>query len=229
MPRYDRWAEEFPPIGDAVLAATRAANAALITVSNVYSYGAGPQPFTEASPLMPTTGKGRVRARMWHDALASGARVCEVRGSDYLGRGAASVFTLMALSGLRAGALVRLPADLDADHSWTFTGDVARTLVAASRSETSWRRAWHVPSTTRSIRGLAERLCEVGRLPAPRLARMTHSEFSALAAGDSILAAVTEMLYLFDGPAVMEASETTRALGVTVTPLDEVLADTLLG
>jgi len=28
---------------------------------------------------------------------------------------------------------------------------------------------------------------------------------------------------------VIDASETTRALGVTVTPLDEVLADTLLG
>jgi hypothetical protein len=58
---------------------------------------------------------------------------------------------------------------------------------------------------------------------------MTHGEFAALAAGDSILAAVTEMLYLFDGPAVIEASETTRVLGVTVTPFDDVLADTLAG
>ncbi|MDB4956936.1 MAG: NAD-dependent epimerase/dehydratase [Myxococcales bacterium] len=221
MPRYDRWVEEFPPLHAAALAATVASGAALITVSNVYPYGRA-QPFRESSPIAPISAKGRVRAQMWRDALASGARVCEVRASDYLGPGALSLFTLMMLPALRAGAPASMPADLDAQHSWTFTDDVARTLVAAARSGASWRRAWHVPSSTVSVRELA------GHFAArAQVTRMSREQFAAIAAGDSIAAAATEMLYLFEEPAILDTAETERELGVHATPLEEVVRATL--
>lgn len=222
MPRYDRWVEEFPPLHAAALAATLASGAALITVSNVYVYGRV-QPFRESSPFAPISTNGRVRAQMWQDALASGARVSEVRASDYLGPGAASLFTLMMLPALRAGGPASMPADLDAPHSWTFTDDVARTLIAAARSDASWGRAWHVPSSTASV-------CELSARFAPRaqVTRMSRAQFDAVAAGDSIAAKVAEVLYLVEEPAIIDSAETERALGVRATPLEEVVRATLV-
>jgi len=226
MPPYDRWAEDFPPIAAAVLAATVASGAALVTIGNVYAYGEV-QPFLEGSRIAPTTVKGRVRAQMWRDALASGARVCEVRGSDYLGHAAMSLFTIMALPAVRRGEPATMVGDLDAPHSWTYTGDVARTAIAASRTAASWGRAWHVPSTTMATRAMAERLCAVGNLPAPQLVAMSRAKLAALAVDSSIFAAVVEMLYLVERPAVLDATETAQSLAVTATPFDEVLRDTL--
>ena len=68
---YHRWAEDFPPLQHSVIAAATAARARLVTLENVYAYGAparrpdgGTVPFTEDSPLTPHTRKGTVRAQM---------------------------------------------------------------------------------------------------------------------------------------------------------------------
>jgi nucleoside-diphosphate-sugar epimerase len=48
------------------------------------------------------------------------------------------------------------PADLDAPHSRTYVGDVARTLIAVAADESAWGRARHVPTPRpMSIRALA--------------------------------------------------------------------------
>lgn len=227
MPRYDRWPEEFPPIGRAVLQAVKQSGARLVTLSNVYGYGLVDGPMRETLPLAPTTVKGRVRTQMWLDALASGARVTEVRASDYLGPGAASIFTLMTLPSLLRGEEALYPGDLDLPHSWTFTGDVAKTLVAASRSDASWGRAWHVPSTDVSTRDLAARIATLAGQPSHRLTRLPLAGLQALAQADTLLREVIEMTYLFDRPWRLDWAETQRALGVHPTPFDEVLAETL--
>ena len=227
MPRYDRWPQEFPPIAAAVLVAAERSGADLVTLSNVYGYGAATGPLVESLPMAPNTIKGRVRAKMWEEALASRARVTEVRASDYLGRGAASLFTLMIVPRVLRGEPASFPGDLDALHSWTFTLDVARTLVAASRFDDAWGRAWHVPSNELSVRALAARVAELSGAPAPALARMTIAELQALALEDSIMREVIEMAYLFDRPCVLDSTATRRALGVSLTPLDNVVRDTL--
>ncbi|KHK55422.1 NAD-dependent epimerase [Ralstonia sp. A12] len=229
MPRYDRWPEEFPPIAASVLNAAERAGADLITLSNVYGYGNVGGAMSESLPMAPSTVKGRVRAAMWNAALASRVRVTEVRASDYLGQGAASLFTLMTLPAIVQGQPASFPGDLDALHSWTFTHDVAKTLVAASRYEGAWGRAWHVPSSDLSVRALCARIAELAAAPAPVLVRMPAAEFEALGAGDSILREVIEMAYLYDGPCCLDTTATQRALGVIATPIDAVLRDTLGG
>jgi nucleoside-diphosphate-sugar epimerase len=54
----------------------------------------------------------------------------------------------MLLPRILRGEAASYHGDLDAAHSWTYTQDVARTLVAAAQSDLSWGRAWHVPSNT---------------------------------------------------------------------------------
>jgi nucleoside-diphosphate-sugar epimerase len=227
MPRYDRWPQEFPPIAEAVLKAAERSGADLVTLSNVYGYGPVNGPLNESMPMAPQTVKGRVRAAMWEDALASRARVTEVRGSDYLGRGAASLYTLMTLPSIARGKPASFPGDLDALHSWTFTLDVARTLVAASRFAGSWGRAWHVPSNDLSLRALSARAAEIAAAPAASLTRMPMAELEGLGAFDTIMREVIEMTYLYDRPLCLNSTATQQALGVRATPIDKVLRDTL--
>ena len=70
-PPYHRWPELWPPLAAAMLAAAERTGAVLVTMSNLYGYGPVDGPMTEDLPLRPTTAKGRVRAAMWHDALAA--------------------------------------------------------------------------------------------------------------------------------------------------------------
>jgi len=227
MPRYDRWPREFPPLATSILTAAERSGAALVTLSNTYGYGPVEGPMHEALPMAPHTVKGRVRAQMWQQALASRARVTEVRASDYLGRDAVSLFQLMTVPDIVKGQPTRFPGDLDAVHSWSFTHDVAKTLIAASRFDGSWGRAWHVPSNDLSVRALSERIARLVGAPAPRVTPFPKAEFTELAANDPILQEVVEMLYLYDKASVLDTAVTRDALRVSASPLDVVLQDTL--
>src|SRR5439155_25415343 len=104
---------------------------------------------------------------------AGHARVTEVRGSDYLGAGAASLLTMAVLPKVLAGKKASVPADLDAPHSWTYIGDVARLLVAAATDERGWGEAWNVPTPPPlSIRDVVTLACEQAGATAPKLSVM---------------------------------------------------------
>ncbi|WP_226874277.1 NAD-dependent epimerase/dehydratase family protein [Microbispora sitophila] len=228
MPRYDRWPSQFPPLAAALLAAAERTGADYVMLGNTYGYGPLDGPATEDLPPAPTSAKGRVRVRMWQDAQAAydagRVRVTEVRASDFLGAGAVSPFTIMVGAAVLTGSPVSYPGDLDAPHSWTYTGDAARALVAAARHDESWGRAWHVPSTsTAPVRELAARLAAAAGAPAPVLGRMTPAELEEIGRSDPIMAEFPEMLYLYDRPSILDASFTAKVLGVAATPIDEVL------
>lgn len=234
MPPYDRWPQEWPPLAAALLAAAERAGADYVMLGNTYGYGPAEGPVTTGTPMAPASRKGRVRARMWQEALAAHeagrVRVTEVRAADFLGAGAYSPFTLMVGAQVLAGRPADYPGDLDAPHSWTYTGDAARTLAAAARHEESWGRAWHVPSTSDlPVRELAHRLAEAAHASAPQLAHLPPHRLEEIARTDSIMAEIPEMLYLYDRPNILDAAATTKALGVEATPLDAVLAEMAAG
>lgn len=228
MPPYDRWPALFPPLMASAITAAERTGAQLISIGNVYPYGDGaPARLTEDLPSRPTTIKGRVRAEMWQRALDSRAPAVEIRGGDYLGRGAVSVMTLMAQPAILAGATARIPLELDAVHPWTFVGDVAATAIAAAKTPGPAKRVFHVPSTHASPRALAARLAALADAPPPRLERMPHDELIALGAQDSIVHELVEVAYLFDRPWQLDATQAEQQLGVRATPLDAMLRDAL--
>ncbi|WP_435591380.1 NAD-dependent epimerase/dehydratase family protein [Nocardia sp. bgisy118] len=230
MPPYDRWPTDFPPLAAALLATAERTGADYVMLGNTYGYGPVDGPVTEDLALAATSAKGRVRARIWHDARAAyeagRVRVTEIRASDFLGARAYSPFTLMVGAHVLAGSPAFYPGDLDAPHSWTYTGDAARMLVAAASHEQSWGRAWHVPSSAEeSVRELATHLAAAAGAPEPRLNRMTRAELEEIGRTDSIMAEFPEMLYLYDRPNILDASSTATTLNVTPTPIDVVLAE----
>lgn len=238
-PPYWRWPVEFPPLAASLLHTAEATDAVLVHAGNLYGYGPVRGQITEHLPLAATGHKGRVRAQMWRDALASHqagrARVTEARASDYIGADAVSVLTEMVLKPIAAGKRALVPADLDAPHSWTYIGDVANTLIALAEDERAWGRAWHVPSEPPiSVRDIATRAAELAGLPDPRLSVMPRPVFRfagllAPIAGDTAKFAreLAEVAYQRDEPWILDSTAATTAFGLKPTPLDEALSETM--
>jgi nucleoside-diphosphate-sugar epimerase len=231
-PPYHRWSQEWPPLAASVLAAAEATGPVLVTMSNLYGYGPVDEPMTEDLPLRPSSVKGGIRARMWHDALAAHeagrARVTEARAADYIGARAASLLATLVLPKVVAGRRALVPADLDAPHSWTYVGDVARTLVALGESEQAWGRPWHVPTgPAASIREVAGRAAAMAGVRSPRLARMPGALLWLGGRFDRVAREFAEMAYQFDRPFVLDSAAATKTFGIEPTPLDESLRETL--
>lgn len=229
MPPYNRWPQETPALSEALLNAAERTGAGYVNLSNAYGYGPVDGPLTEDLPLRPTTIKGRVRARMFRDGLAAHEagrlRFAEVRPADYLGVGAVAMFNLLIAPRVLAGEQIVFPADLDVAHSWTYTGDVARTLVAVARSERSWGAAWHTPQTSdMSVREITARFAAVSGRPQPPIREMTPLELHATMA-DPLMVEVVEMQYLYQRECVMDWSRTAAEFDLKPTPLDDVLRE----
>jgi len=227
-PPYHRWAELWPPLAASLLATAEATGAVLATMGNLYGYGPVAAPMTEELPLAATTVKGRVRAQMWRDALAAHAagraRVTEARGSDYLGAGARSMVSELVLPAVRAGRPVRVPADVDVPHTFTYTGDAARLLVAIAGDERAWGRPWHVPSAPpTTLRALVARAAELAGVPAPALRRIPRWQLNLASVFSPQIRAFREVAYQFYRPFVLDSTRAETTFGLTATPLDTAL------
>jgi nucleoside-diphosphate-sugar epimerase len=231
-PAYPRWAADWPPLGAALLRAAETSGALLITTGNLYGYGAVDDPMTEDLPLRPNTEKGRVRVQIWNEALeahrAGRIRTAEVRGSDYLGASAVTPLTVLVLPKVLAGKRASIPADLDAPHSWTYTGDVARTHLAVAADPGAWGRAWHVPTgPPKSVREVAIRAAELAGAPAPRLTAMPYPMLWLGGLFNPMAKATRETQYQFRNAFVLDSTTATDAFGINPTALDDALAETI--
>jgi nucleoside-diphosphate-sugar epimerase len=227
-PPYHRWPIDWPPLHATMLAGAEATGAVLVITGNLYGYGPVDRPMTEDMALAATTVKGRVRAEMWRQALAAHeagrVRVTEVRGSDFLGPDARSMVSELMVPALLKGKTARLPANLDVPHSFTYTGDMARTLVRVATDERAWGRPWHVPTNAPvTIRELADRIYRIAGVPPARLRRMPYWLLWTAGLFSPAIKEFREVSYQFQHPFVLDSTLTRQTFGLEPTPLDEVI------
>ena len=223
MAAYHRWPTDFFPIMDGTVKAAEQVGAKLLVAGNVYGYGEGAaSPLTSDLEPNPTSRKGTVRHIMWQRALRSSVPALEVRASDYLGKGAVTYFSLLALPSLLKNEPVAFLGDLDAAHAWSFAKDAAKTLVAASRYTGEWGRAFHVPSQSASVRELVQRFAAALKIETPRLHQLASTDLEGIGFSEGI-----EMAYLFEKPLLLDAGDTEELLGITASSLDAMVHDTL--
>lgn len=236
---YMEWEARWPPLAAALLAAAERSGAVLVTMGNLYGYGPVDVPMTPDLPLAAPGHKGRLRARMWQDALAAHeagrVRAAEVRAADYIGptvTAAGGLLRRYADAALR-GRTVRTFGDPDVQHAFSYVPDVARTLAAVADDEHAWGRAWHVPSAPeRTVREVLTDLVGAAHgpaAPAPRVRRVPRPLLAAGARVVPVLRELDEVLWQFDRPFRLDAAATTAAFGVHPTPWDEVVAATAAG
>lgn len=233
-PAYHRWAADWPPVTDALLAAAEATGAVLVLAGNLYSYGAGTRLMREDSPLASTETKGRVRGAMWTRALerhrAGHLRVTEVRGSDYLGPLAEAHAHAgpRMLDPLLAGRRLWPLGSADQPHTWTYLPDFAHALAAAATTPDAWGRPWHVPSPEPlTFRELAARFAEAAGAPRPRITAVPMGVVRALGLGAPMMRELHAVGYQFTEPFVMDSAASQATLGTTPTPWPTIVAETL--
>lgn len=229
-PPYNKWTTEWPRLGAALVTAAEASGAVLVSTGNLYGYGAVDRPMSEDLPLLPNTVKGQVRAKVWAAALAAHQagriRTAEVRGSDYLGAGAVSPFSVTVLPKVIAGKRGAMPGDLDVPHSWTYVGDVARLLIAVADDESAWGRAWHVPSPEPlSVRQVAALAADLAGAPPAKVASLPTVVLRLAGLVDPVAREMVEMLYQWQRPFVVDATAATVAFGIKPAPVADALRE----
>jgi nucleoside-diphosphate-sugar epimerase len=238
-PPYHRWPADWPPIAASVLAAAERSGAVLVTLSNLYGYGPRvpggydeAHPITEATPLAATGRKGRVRARVWQDALAAHragrVRVAEVRAADFIGPGAQSAMGERIVRHVRQGKNVSVLGRADRPHTWSFTDDVARMLVTAGTDPRAWGRAWHVPSneplSQRQVIDDFARAAGVGQV---RVGEIPSVVLRGMGLVWPLMRELRETEYQFRDDFVMDSSAAQAAFDLKPAPWEEIVAETV--
>jgi nucleoside-diphosphate-sugar epimerase len=240
---YMQWEREWPPLAAALLRAAQDSGAVLVTLSNLYGYGPVDGPIGTGLPLAATGHKGRLRARMWADALAAHEagrlRATEVRASDYIGPTVSTAAGLLRryADAAFAGRTVSLFGEPDVVHSFSHVPDVAATLATAATDERAWGRAWHVPGaeprtvrqTLTDLLAAAPGAGSAGAPRAPRIRRVPRGLLTAVSPVVPIVRELREVLWQLERPFVIDAAPTTATFGLTGTPWPEVVATTAQG
>jgi nucleoside-diphosphate-sugar epimerase len=231
-PPYHRWVTDWPPLSAALLTAAERTGAVLATVSNLYGYGSVPGPMTEDLPLHAAGPKGRVRARMWLDALAaheSGrVRAVEIRASDYIGLDSQSPLGQRVVPRLLAGRRVQVLGSADAAHSWSYIGDVARLLVTVGSDPRAWGRPWHVPtSPPRTQREAIADLARVAGVPPVKVTMMPRSMLRLAGFFNPVVRELPEVAYQMERPFIIDSSAAEAAFGLRPTPWEQALGETI--
>jgi nucleoside-diphosphate-sugar epimerase/quercetin dioxygenase-like cupin family protein len=229
---YNRWAEELPPLQDAVLAGTEAASSKLVVLENLYLYGPHDGPLTESLPYAATERKGVVRAKMSEALLAAHAsgrvRVAIGRASDFFGPGVvASQLGERAFAPLVAGRAVQMIGDPDALHSYAYVPDVARALATLGESNQADGRVWHLPSVeTCSTREMLRRAGRIAGVEA-RVSAIPPVLLALLARVNPMVREVLAVGFQLDRPFVVDSVAFEQTFGIRATPLDEALGATV--
>ncbi|WP_047689679.1 NAD-dependent epimerase/dehydratase family protein [Kocuria sp. ZOR0020] len=235
---YTRWERDWPPMAQGIADACATLGAGHLMVGNLYGYGSVSGSIAETRQMDPYGVKGRVRARMWVDALrdhrAGGAPAVEVRASDYFGAAARPGVSLLmdyVIRPVLRGTTAWVPVgDLDAEHSWTYLPDIARLVADLVESDTGghrWGRAWHVPtSAPRAMRAVAQ---DTARLMGERagVVRRVPRAIMAAARIHPLVRALDETRHQFESPWMLDSTAAQVEFGWSPTPWEEALGRTV--
>jgi nucleoside-diphosphate-sugar epimerase len=237
-PPYHRWPAEWPPIAASLLGTAERSGAVLVTLSNLYGYGPRDpggydqaHPMTEATPLAAPGPKGRIRARIWQDALAAHqagrVRVAEVRAADFVGPGAQSALGERIVGRVRQGKNVSVLGRADRPHTWSFTDDVARMLVTAGTDPGARGRAWHVPSNEpRSQRQVIDDFARAAGVGQVRISEIPSIVLRGMGLAWPLMRELRETEYQFRDDFVMDSTAAQASFGLKPAPWDEIVAVT---
>jgi nucleoside-diphosphate-sugar epimerase len=222
-PQYHRWLTDWPPMANALLASAEKSQAVLVTLSNLYPYGPPTGPMTPESPFLAKFEKALVRATMWQDALdahnTGRIRATEVRASDFLGARDQSMLGDRIIPRVLQGKSCRVIGEPDVLHSWTFTDDVARTLITCAQVPSAWGRAWHVPTNPpRTQREAINDVADVAGCHHVKVAGMPRAAIRLFGLVNPTVRELPKTMYQFTMPFVIDDQATRTEFGLEPTP-----------
>lgn len=233
QPAYHRWPEEFPPMATSLIEGLAGKGIKLVFGSNLYMYGpTNGATLHEDLPYKAETRKGKARAlvaNLLMDAHQAGKLSVTIgRASDFYGpRVTDSAAGEMVFEAALDGKPVNMIGKIDLPHTLTYIRDFARALVTLSAHEDAYGRIWHVPSaetiSLKQFLGIVEN--EVGQPVKTRVASKTMLRMLGLF--NPTVKEMVEIFYEFDEPFVVDHSRFAQTFGVTVTPHETAVRETI--
>jgi nucleoside-diphosphate-sugar epimerase len=235
-PEYNAalWERLIPQVTRNLVDAAEASRARLVVMDNLYMLGRGDgRPINEDTPVAPCSRKGEVRARA-AEALLQAHRAGRVevvigRASDFYGpEGGKTHFGDHFWPAALRGKTVRMLIDPGAVHTYHYTVDVARGLVAlAGAQPADCGRVWMLPcQPAGTARALVARLAEALGRPIA-LAGTPRAMAAALALVMPALRELKEMLYQWDLPFVVDDTRFRARFGLQPVPVAQAAQDTV--
>ena len=223
------WQAELPRAERAVLEAAGRVGAVVVFPESLYSYGPVDGPMTEDLPRAATGGKLGVRTELLAQREASATPTVSVAASDFYGP-----MVKMAHAGERlvptvlAGRTMRVVGSLDQPHSFTYVPDLAAAMVAAAARPELWNSFLHAPTAPAPTqRRLIELVAAAGGVPVPRMSALPAPVLRALGRVSRDLRELAETSYMFARPFVLDSSASEQRLGLTPTPLETGVKETV--
>ncbi len=233
--KYDTsiWQEQWPKVMRNVINACKHHDARLVFFDNVYSYGRVDGLMTEDTPFNPISKKGEVRAKvatMLLDEMRNGnLQAMIARAADFYGPNAVNSFShATVFARLKAGKTPQWIGNPNAIHTFTYTPDTGRALVALGRSPEAYGQTWHLPTTKELLTGadFARLACELAGQPdklqvAPRwMLRLMGIFVPMLREND-------EMMYQFEYDYRFDSSKIESEFGLQATPYRQGISESL--
>jgi nucleoside-diphosphate-sugar epimerase len=232
-PPYTMWPEIFPVLQRGVIEGAAAAGAKLVVMENMYMYGATVGcPISEDTPFRAIDRKGKTRADMALEIMQvhqqGKVRTVSGRASDFFGpRVLASVMG----EHIFYPALENRPAQIlggaDQLHTYTYIHDIGKALVVLGERDEALGQAWHIPSAeTVTTRQFIEMIY---RQTGQEAKIKSLTKFTAILLGtlNPTLRELTEIMYQYEQPFIVDHSKFVKTFGDCCTPLQEAIRATL--
>jgi nucleoside-diphosphate-sugar epimerase len=223
------WRAELPVAEKVVLEAAGRIGAVVVFPESLYSYGPVDGPMTEDLPRTASAGKLGVRRDLIAQRDASPTTTVSVAASDFYGPR-----VLMAHAGDRmiptvlAGKTMRVVGSLDQPHSFTYVPDLAAAMIKAAATPELWNSFLHAPTASAiTQRQLIEQVAATAGVPAPKMSAIPSWTLKTLGVVARGMKELAETSYQFDRPFVLDSSASQARLGLSPTPLETGLKETV--
>ena len=225
----DVWERELPAAEAVVLGVAEEVGAVVVFPESLYAFDPAP-PITESSAIVATSGKRGIRTRLLAARAASPVPTISVVASDYFGPGAganAHVGDRM-LGPALAGGTVRPVGSADEPHSWTYLPDLAAAMATAAELPRHDDRVLFAPTAApRTQREVATAYAAAVGRTAPRVAVVRPWLLRLVGRVHRETAGIAEMVEQFDRPFTMDSSASEALLGLSPTPWDVAVEETV--
>ncbi|MHA7268856.1 NAD-dependent epimerase/dehydratase family protein [Arthrobacter sp. HLT1-20] len=215
------WGRELPGAEQVVLNAACHVGAVVVFPESLYSYSNPGQPMTERDPRNARGGKRGVRTSLLQARAASTTPTVSVVASDFFGPR-----VLMAHAGDRMvprilnGQGLQVVGSADIPHTFTYVPDLAAAMVRAAAMPEVWNTVLHAPSTPAvTQRELAQALAAAAGVSVPKVSAVPGWAIRAAGIFSAEMRELTETLYQFQAPFVMDSKASQETLGLEPTPL----------
>lgn len=231
---YQDQVRVMPAMQKSLLEGLAASGAKLVVMDTLYMYGeTRGKIMTENTPYAAETRKGQMRGKLAEEYLKAHhegkLQVTLARAADFYGpRVLNSAFGDRVFPPALSGKRVQLMGDINLPHSFSYIGDVARTLATLGENERAFGRAWHVPVTPPSMsqREMVKTLEKVLGKPV-RVLAFPKLAIRAFGLFNPFMREFVEMFYQYQEPQIVDAGAVAQTFDLRATPVEDAIRKTV--